>query len=470
MGKLLVVCGLAVCAWAADWPRFRGQNGAGIADTSNLPVSFGPDKNLLWKTSVLPGYSSPILGGRRLFFTAHDKDKLYTIALDRNTGKELWRRPSPKDTKPKLPNSPVSPSPVTDGSNVYVFFESFGLMSYDADGNERWRLPLGPFKAAPYGMGSSPIVSGSRLFLLCDMDTGSFLLAVEKDSGKVVWKKERPEVTHGFSTPIVYEPPQGFPQLIVSGSYQVAGYSAETGDKLWWVTGLSWQAKSLPVIHNGILYVHSWMASISDLGQPANIEPFEKVLEAHDANKDGRLSPDEAPNKDMKQLFFLFDLNKDGFIDKAEWDVQFARNNFKNGLYGIRLGGTGDVTNKHVLWRYEKTLPNIPSPIYYKDVLYLLREGGILTSFMPKTGEVLKQGRVDGALDAYFASPVAADDKLYLVTKSCKVAVLKAVAQWGVLAVNDLQDDCWATPAIADGRIYIRTQTAVYAFASPRGS
>jgi outer membrane protein assembly factor BamB len=464
MRTLLVLCLATLALPAADWPRFRGPNGSGVADAKNLPDTFGPDNNLVWKTAMLPGYSSPIVAGDRIFLTAHEKDQLYTIALDRASGAEVWKRPAPKGMKPRLPNSPVSPSPASDGSNVYVFFESFGLVSYDRDGKERWQMPLGPFTAAPYGMGSSPILHDRRLYMLCDLDTGSYLLAADKDTGKFIWKKDRPEVTHGFSTPIVYQPRQGPTQLIISGSYQVVGYSADTGEKIWWVGGLAWQAKSLPVIHGDTLFLHSFMASVSELGQPSTIEPFEKVLAAHDKDKDGKLAKDEAPNKEMQQLFFLFDLDKDGFVDKSEWDVQFARNQFKSGLFAIRLGGKGDVTNTHVLWTYEKSLPNIPSPLYYDGAVYLLREGGILTSFNPKTGEVLKQGRVQGALEPFFASPVAADGKIYLLTKSCKVAVLKTAPEWQVLSVNDLADDCWATPAIDGNRIYVRTQSAVYAF------
>src|SRR6476646_10285647 len=131
---------------ATDWPRFRGPNGSGVAETDGLPAEFGPRQNLIWKTALPPGHSSPILSGDRIFLTAFEGDVLLTIALDRATGQVAWRRECPRPRKELLDkrNSPASPSPVTDGRNVYVFFQDFGLLSYGFDGNERWRLPLGP--------------------------------------------------------------------------------------------------------------------------------------------------------------------------------------------------------------------------------------------------------------------------------------------------------------------------------------
>src|SRR4029079_6029672 len=141
-------------AGAEDWSQFRGPNGTGVSVTSNLPVEFGPGKNMLWKTDLPPGHSSPVLTRDRIYVTAYrkaaekEKDhKLLVISLDRQTGKILWQREVPRSREGRLQNvnGPASPSPVTDGSNVYVFFQEFGLISYDGAGKERWRLPLGPF-------------------------------------------------------------------------------------------------------------------------------------------------------------------------------------------------------------------------------------------------------------------------------------------------------------------------------------
>ena len=133
------------------------------------------------------------------------------------------------------------------------------------------------------------------------------------------------------------------------------------------------------------------------------------------------------------------------------------------------MGGRGDQTATAIRWRYQKPVPQVPSTLLYKNVLYMINDSGILISFDPATGKVLKQGRLHGAIDKYFSSPVAADDKLYLIGQAGQVSVLKAGGEWEVLAVNDLDDETFATPAIADGRIYIRTRGTLYCFAGPKG-
>ena len=142
----------------------------------------------------------------------------------------------------------------------------------------------------------------------------------------------------------------------------------------------------------------------------------------------------------------------------------------ENGLLAIKLGGQGDQTATAIRWRYRKPVPQVPSTLLYKGVLYMINDSGILLSFDPATGNVLKQGRLHGAIDKYFASPVAADDKVFLIGQAGAVSVLKAAGEWEVLAVNELDDECFATPAIADGKIYIRTRSAIYCFGLPSQS
>jgi outer membrane protein assembly factor BamB len=455
----------ASALFAAEWPRFRGPNGTGVADARNLPDEVGPKKNVAWKSTLPPGFSSPVLSATAVFVTAYEDQKLYTISIDRKTGAEKWRTEAPVTlpAKPKGPNSPVSPSPVTDGTNAYVFFDNFGLVSYGPDGKERWRHPLGPFNF-PYGAGSSPMIAGRNLIMLCDQDTNSFLLALDKDTGKQRWKTDRSQATHGFSTPVLYTPERGPSELIVSGAYELTGYSADTGKRLWWVTGMAWQAKSIPVVAGDTVYVHSWMASLSELGHKEVTTPWEKILEERDANKDGKLSKEESPDESLVKIWFLYDLDKDGTLGRKDWEYLLARSSAKNGLYAIRLGGRGDVTATHVRWRYEKGLPNIPSPLLYRDALYVLREGGILTTLNPSDGSVVKQARIEGAIDAYFASPVAADGKIITASKDGKVAFIRAGREWELISVNDFEEEIWATPALADNQIFIRTQRALYCF------
>jgi outer membrane protein assembly factor BamB len=457
----LLTVGLAV---AAAWTRFRGPNGSGVAETGALPAEFSKDKNLVWSTALPAGFSSPVVGERCVFLTAYEGPRGWALCVDKKTGKELWRADGfTLRTKDRPVNTPVSPTPVTDGRNVYVFFEAAGLISYDQAGKERWRRELGPF-SNPYGMANSPMLVGGLVILQVDQDVGSYLLAVSAKDGAVEWKTPRPEANHGYSTPVVWQPKAGDAQLIVSGSYQVAAYSVKTGKKLWWVEGMAWQAKSAPVIQGGLLFVHSWMAGLSELVTLPEGKSWSEFVDEYDKDQDGRVGKPEAPEKEMARLWFLFDLDGNGFIERTDYENIQARQAAKSGLFAIRLGGRGNVTSTAVVWKAEKQLPNIPSPLLYKGVLYILKEGGILTAYEPATGRVLRQGRVEGALDGYFASPVAGDGKLFLAAQSGKVAVVQAGAEWTVARVNDLDEETWATPAIDSAHLYVRTQRALYCF------
>jgi outer membrane protein assembly factor BamB len=255
----LLLCFFQGTLVSAEWPQFRGPNGSGVSDSSGLPVEFGPNQNVIWKTPLPPGHSSPALASDRIFVTAFEDKKLFTICLDRASGRILWRRDVPRHRMEKLhdSNSAASPSPVTDGKNVYAFFTDFGLVSFGPDGNERWRMPLGPFNN-PMGMAASPILAGDKLLLLCDQESGSFFLSVNKETGKLNWRVERPEVTRGFSTPVLYQPKDGTPQVLTTGAYQLTAYSLQNGEAIWWVRGLTWQLKPTPVLGKDTIYVLGW--------------------------------------------------------------------------------------------------------------------------------------------------------------------------------------------------------------------
>jgi len=187
---LTIAIGVGVSTVAnAQWTRFRGPNGTGVSDAVNLPTEFGPDKAVVWKTPTPPGHSSPVLTPTRMFITAHEGDKtnykLLVLCLDRRTGKVLWQREVPRAQAGRIQNvnGPASPSPVTDGTNVYVFFQEFGLLAFDQKGAEQWRLPMGPFNMF-YGFGASPILVDDLIILPVDQDIGSHLVAIDKRTGK----------------------------------------------------------------------------------------------------------------------------------------------------------------------------------------------------------------------------------------------------------------------------------------------
>ncbi|MGH9658156.1 MAG: PQQ-binding-like beta-propeller repeat protein, partial [Bryobacteraceae bacterium] len=307
-------------ATGADWTQFRGPNATGVGGSTELPVRFGPGVNVAWKIDLPPGHSSPVIAGDRIVLTAGEggqrsdagRDKvvdeggrLYTICLDRKTGRVVWRKEAnrPRLERYQPTNSPASPTPTLDDGSVYVFFGDYGLISYRlADGAQRWRLPLGPFNNVN-GHGSSPIVAGNLVVLLCDQDTDSYLLAVDKHTGKIAWKVERPESTRSYSTPAILRPARGPAELIVPGAYQLTSYNAATGEKLWWIRGLSWQPKSSPVVAGGMIYAHWWEQG-GEAEQPAETPTFDQTLKQFDSSGDRKITTEEFASEPRMQRGF----------------------------------------------------------------------------------------------------------------------------------------------------------------------
>jgi outer membrane protein assembly factor BamB len=465
---------------ADEWAQFRGPNGTGVSATTNLPVEFGPEKNVVWKTALPPGHSSPVLTRDRIFVTAHtpttSKDKfsykLFVIALDRKTGKQLWQREIPRANKARLENvnGPASPSPVTDGANVYAFFQDFGLIAFTADGTEKWRMPLGPFNMF-YGFGASPILVDDKLILPVDQDLGAYLLAVDKNSGRMKWKIERPDIISGYSTPTLYQPRNGPKQIIVPESFQLSSYSVADGKRLWWVRGLACEMKSVASYDNESLYINGWGFPLNQPGKQIATVPFDEGLKRYDKNNDALIAKEEISGDDQMSKvlsplygFDAFDLDRDGRLNTKDWDVFRAMMASENGLLSIRLGGSGDMTQSAIRWKYQRPVPQVPSTLLYQGALFMVNDSGILISFDPATGNVIKQGRLKGAIDKYFASPVGADGKVWLISQDGTVSVVEAKGEWEVLSVNALGDEVFATPAIADGKLYIRTQSMLYCF------
>ena len=474
---LVVATAVSFAASDTDWSRFRGPNGTGISNTSGLPAEFGPDKNVVWKTTVPSGHSSPVLTDTRIFMTGAEGQKLFVLALDRATGKELWRQEVPRRNSERLENvnGPASPSPVTDGERVFAFFQSFGLIGFTADGKELWRMPLGPFNMF-YGFGASPILVDGTLILPVDQDTGSYLLGVDPKTGKQRYKIDRPGVISGYSTPTVYQPKGGGKQILIPESFQLSAYDAKDGRRVWWVRGLACEMKSVVSIEGDTAWINGWGFPQNQPGTQVPTIPFEEGLKVYDKNKDGVIAEDEVtggpPALDKmlspKYGFPAFDGNRNHQLDAGEWGVMRSMLAAENGLLAIKLGGKGDVTEGAIKWKYQRPVPQVPSTLVYKGVLFMVNDSGILLSIDPSTGNVIKQGRLKGAIDKYFASPVGADGKVFLVSQDGTASVVDAKGEWEILSVNPLGDEVFATPAIADGKIYLRTKSTLYAFAAAK--
>ena len=403
------------------WPQFRGPNSSGLSG-GKPPVHFGPDQNVRWKTAVGPGLSSPIVWEGRVFLTEFDpaNKRLTTLCIDRRTGKVLWRRSVEPEQIEKVHeiSSPAGSTPVTDGQRVYVYFGSYGLLCYDLNGNLKWERRL-PIPQNPYGAVSSPIIAGD-LLVLNHQGKDAYLLAVNRRDGRTVWKTDRSMFQYGWSTPVHWRH-DGIDEIVVLGgdfrpNQRLMAYNLADGAERWWVGGLPPSGKSTPVIGGGMVFLASPDIILETAAEKSNPERAAQFYEKNAAR-----------------------------------------------VMAVRPGGKGEVTETQIAWSERKGVPGVPSPLYYNGRLYTFLNGGIVFCRVAKTGELVYSGRL-GAPGYYYSSPVAADNKVYIASEEGVVVVLDGGEQLKVLATNKLDGNILATPALADGNIYVRTANHLYAF------
>jgi outer membrane protein assembly factor BamB len=349
---------------------------------------------------------------------------------------------------------------VTDGENVYVFFKDYGLVSYDAAGNLRWKVPLGPFSNT-MGLAASPIIGAGLVVLQIDQLRGSYIAAFDCRDGEIRWKTPRLE-QEGWATPLLYRTPDGKLLVLTIGQGQLGAHLLESGKRVGSGTGLPPATVASPVLDGDTIFAFGYGSE--------SLVPFSDALTKLDKNHDEQLSADEYGDEAVLIGIAKLEGNCDGIVTKEEWDAKFQDFIGPSGLWAFRLEPASGVSSDppirlRELWRYEKDFSGvIPSPLLYRGVLYILKNGGILTALDRETGRVLKTGRVQGALGGYSASPVAAEGKIFLASEDGKVAVVRAGKDWDVLAVNDIGENCYATPALSGGEIYLRTDEALYRF------
>lgn len=462
------ICILALTAQAGSWTQFRGPNGSGLADTNAaLPSAIGPDENVVWKTPLPSGHSSPVVIGNRIFVTAARRERLSTIALDRQSGKILWERDANHGRLEEIHQigSHAQSTPAADAERVVSFFGSCGLVCYDHAGVLLWKAPMGPFKNN-YGAASSPIIVGDFVILNQDHDIDSFLVAIHKVTGKIAWKSDRGEFPRGFSTPIVWNN-AGHEELVVPGALRVCGYDLADGKELWTVRGSARICTMSPVIgQDGTLFVSEW-APGGDEGSRIVAEPFAQIKRQYDKDESNTIERSELPSGPLSQRFDQLDRDKDGHITPVEYTwAENLFNSATNTVLAIRPGGSGDLTSTNVRWRYNKQLPYVPSPVFYKGRLYMVKNGGIASCVDVTTGKQLKQFRLSASHD-YYSSPVIGDGKLFLIDKIGVATVLSADPDLKVLSTAEFDELTFATPALVDGRIYLRTAGHLYCFGQP---
>jgi len=452
MTRILFLFSLVTAA--EDWTRFRGPNGSGVAPGKGYPVRFGKGENLVWRSAVRPGKSSPVLTEKHVFLTAFAEGKLFTQCFDRATGELVWERSIDK-TRSEVANAlnhEAAITPVTDGRNVYVFFKDFGLVAYDPAGKELWRSPMGPFQNT-MGLSSSPVLAGSNVVVVVDQLFNAFAAAFDSKSGEMRWKSGREEAD-GWGTPFVFNK-----QLVTVSRGLFGSYNTANGKRLSTQIGFPATIVGSPILDGDRMFVFGYGADAA--------KPFADELAKSDRNGDGKLQPEEYAKSVLLTGVARHTGNRDGVVSADEWDLLQKRIMGPNGLYAFRLetdAKTGEIRPRE-LWKYEKSFTSVvPSLVLHEGVLFSVRNGGILTAFDAATGRVTKNERLPGALGGYSSSPVAAEGRVYICSEEGKVVVVKAAAEWEVLAANELGEGCFATPALSGGQLYLRTDEALYRF------
>jgi len=456
MRTLTLLITIAPALLPETWSRFRGANGAGIVGGDYM-VEFGDKKNLLWKRPIPPGKSSPVLTESRIFLTAEEGENLVVLCLDRRSGKTVWER-SVRRARTEFQhalNSGASATPVTDGENVYAFFGNFGLVSYDAKGKERWQQPLGPFSSL-WGMAASPVLTAGSVIMLLDGFGESNIAAFDRRTGALRWKKDRLQFALNYSTPMVRRTKDGGEEIVAIGSGRVIGYDAKTGDERWSREMPNGSIISSPAFADDIVFTQTFSQEV--------LPSFDDLLKKSDKDGNGVLSGAEFGEGQLGRVLTAFGSmagTRDGIVDREEW-AEVWRWVGKPALTAIRLDGNDN--RPETAWTQLRSVARVPTPLVLNGVLYMIANGGILTSVQASNGALGKVGRLEGALDDYWSSPVGAGDKIFFVAESGKIVVIKAGLDWQILAVNDLDEQSYATPALSAGQIVIRTASSLWKF------
>ena len=405
---LFLVTQLIIVVRADNWPQWRGPTMNGVSAEKNLPLRWTTEENIVWKLA-LPGLSgsTPIVWRDRVFLNVAEGSDLYLWCVDRKTGTLAWKKQLGTGNVKMRKQNMSSPSPVTDGKNVYVMTGTGVLKSFDFSGKELWSRDLqreyGAF-GLQWGYASSPLLADNALYIQVlhgmKTDDPSYVMRVDKTNGKTIWKVDRPtdaitESPDSYTTPALLRYGKTT-ELVITGGDCVTGHDLATGKELWRANGLnpdnnpSYRIVASPVVFNEIIYA------------PTRVRP----------------------------------------------------------LLALKAGGRGDVTTSHLLW---STLngPDVPTPLTDGQYFYVVNDRGIMWCLDAKTGaEIYGQQRLKPG--SYSGSPVLADGKIYVTNEDGLTSVVRAGPKFEVLAENALNDYCLSSPAISDGQIFIRTSQHLY--------
>jgi outer membrane protein assembly factor BamB len=403
MSGLLLTGGLA---FAADWPRFRGPNGTGVAADKGVPVRWTAD-NVLWKTPIPgAGHSSPIISGGKVFLESATREERLLICVDAASGKVVWKKAAPGGAgRTHRKNSLASSTPAADGKRVYALFwdgRRVGLYAYDFKGKPVWNKDLGPFNSQ-HGPGFSPIVHGGRVFVNNDNDDSASLLAFDAKDGKKLWEKPRKVFRACYSTPFVCKHGSDAEQLIVASTAGITGYNPRDGKVVWDYT---WSFPGM---------------ALRTVGSP---------------------------------------ITADGVVVACSGDGSGLR-----GMIGVRLGGSGDVTKTHLAWEKDSKTPYVPTPVALGKHFYTVTDDGFASCYEARSGKEVWRTRLGGATSA---SPVLIDGKVYAINEAGTTYVFAASANaFKLLATNKLGEGVFSTPAVSNNRLYVRGRKHLFCIGKP---
>ncbi len=432
MVALTVVLVLPAFCPAGNWPGWRGQAAQGRFSDAGLPTEWSGDRGIAWKTAIPGvGHSSPIVWGGRVFVTTAVsadegtetfKPGLYfggdqskpdsarysycVVCVEAATGKILWSKAAvEKDpSSPRhIKNSYASETPVTDGKHVYASFGAEGLYCFDIDGEQKWKVDLGSFKmTGDWGTASSPVLCKNTVIQCCDRKNGSYIAAFDKQTGKPVWRTERDEEP-SWSTPFLFET-GGRTLLVTNARKRMRAYDPATGKLVWECGGSSKLVAPTAVSADGLVIVSS--GYVLDSNRP----------------------------------LFAFRPDATGNVTLAE----------------------GETSSSAIAWHLGVGGPYIPSPVVDGEYLYVLLDRGFFTCYEAKTGKPVYGKQRLGRANAFSASPIAGDGKVYCLSEDGDCYVIKAGPEFEILAENKLDEVCMASPAVSDGRLFIRARKHLY--------
>jgi outer membrane protein assembly factor BamB len=482
VSRLILLLGLALpfdAAAQTAWPQFRGFNGDGLYKGSRpLPDSLNPLTGYRWKCEVSLGVSSPCIWKDKIFLTGRQGDSLETFCISRKDGKILWRQyVVPQKFERVYPTSqPAAPTPVTDGTRLISYFGSYGLICYDFEGKLLWERKI-QHEGNMYGTAVSPILYNNKLIFSRDADNNSYIEVMDPATGNTLWKTERKDFRANWSTPMCITL-DGRDQLIVYGIWWLKAYDLANGQELWAFPGLTDEPIITPVYGNGLLYLTSYNMKTNP--EVIGLPTWDSLLRMYDLNRDSllvfneikenksilsRYDDDGEGDHPLHGFFRWLDVDKDGFITKKEWGKIVAWvDSFpqENALIALRPSSVPGQ-DPEVVWRNNKGVPECPSPLWLSGLVYLVADGGLVTCLDAVTGEMKYYSKL-GAGGAYYASPVAGDKKIFACSARGVITVFAEGPELRIISQNDFKERIMATPALADGKVYIRTFSSLYEF------